>query len=123
MIDLWKDMEEVEKKGYLQPKEVLKDMRLLIQMNLIAFRDARNLVDFWYKGRNQIDKALLKEQWDTLFFSLADPEIRWLFSIEKYLPRNWINTKGKYPESPIDIKGASIGKRHLSQEVNDQILD
>ena len=111
---------ERRKKRSLQPEEALRELWCLIRMGLTTFQSIQNIVDFWYKGRGEIKDNRIIQQWDVLFFLLQDPELKWLFTLEKYFPRGWKNAEGK---SISDVKGAFIGKCSLSEAMMKQILD
>jgi len=106
--------------------EVLRELLVYIELGIKECQDPKKFVDLWYKVRKDIpQESPLNEICDQLFSSVENQEIQWYMTIEKNFPRGWqmSNPEGWHTESPLEVRGATIGKRQLSEELIEEVLD
>ena len=104
--------QERRKKNTLNPHLVQKELKFLIQEELINSQSIRDIVDFHHDILKLVenDYYLFKEI-ETLFSSLPHPELKWLFTLEKYFSRPDSST----PHDPsLAIQGVLMKQRTMA---------
>jgi hypothetical protein len=101
-------------------------LQVLINHGYNLIVDNKTAASLYVKGLVLAKRANREKKWQSIFKYLGEvnPELGWLFTLEEHFPQGWI-LEGKYQEAkyPQELRGASIGRRHLTKELEAVLLD
>ncbi|MFN7095116.1 MAG: hypothetical protein ACK4M7_07110, partial [Burkholderiales bacterium] len=104
----------------------ISSLQVLKAYDYQAIEDVKSAADLYAKGLIAARRLKKELAWKDLFNYLGDynAELAWLIELEEHLPTGWI-IEGKYqqPHYPQEIRGASMGRRHLSKNLEATLLN
>jgi hypothetical protein len=104
----------------------IESLQVLVSHGYEEVVNSKAAVALYVQGLGMAQRAGRAKEWQGLFkhLSLVNPALNWLLTLEKHFPPGWI-LEGKYKEAqyPQEIRGASIGRRHLPKEIEAILLD
>ncbi|MFN7094505.1 MAG: hypothetical protein ACK4M7_03990, partial [Burkholderiales bacterium] len=116
-LSLYKNKEDIAEKA-------LHSLETLKSYGYHQINDTKAAVDLFLKGLIRARKAKKEATWKSIFngFAKQNPDLAWLLNIEKHMAPGWPHAD-KQPRSIYEIRGATLGRRHLSQGVKEALLN